>query len=95
MCKVYDLLSADISNIRHLPIKFIVEMIMYRLEDRREQKEWQKWVAWVVHMEKQVSFDEFKSTRNKTVQSNKTSEEIIQEIENIKRLHQNKGGDGE
>ena len=68
---------------------------MYRLDDRREQKEWQKWVAWSVHMDKQVSFDEFKSKSLNTVESNKTSEEIIEEIENIKRLHQNKGGDRE
>lgn len=89
---MYDLLSADIQNFRHIPLKVINKMILYRLDKAKELRLWDLYCIAYQNMD-QKSYKDFDTWRNRTAETtNKKqgNDEIIAEAERLKKIHQNR-----
>jgi hypothetical protein len=91
LCEIYEVLSADIQNIKNLPLKFVIKMFYHRLYKREEQKAWQMYLMRYQHMDSKT-FKPFETAKSKVKISTKSAEEILTEAENIQIKLSKKGG---
>ena len=85
-------MSADIQNIKGLPLKLAIKMFYHRLFKREENKSWQMYLMRYQNMDQKT----FKPFNFKIKKENKittrTTEEILAEAEGIQIKLSKKGG---
>jgi hypothetical protein len=87
ICKVYSLLSKDFQNIKELPLKFGVKMLIFNSEQKQERNNWEMWLVQYSHMDKDTfkSFPEFTEALKPKNISHKSTSDILKEVEKIRQ----------
>ena len=89
--EIYEVLSADLQNIKHLPLRFAIEMFYHRLFKIEEKKAWDMYLTRYQNMDRKT-YKPFKFDKPNQNISKKSTEEILSKSEEILKKLSKKGG---
>ena len=78
ICDYYEMLCDDLRNAKGLPLKFLNEMFMHRLEQKRERRSWESYLVRYGNMDKKTFTQyEYKKAVKQRKISKRPAEEIL------------------
>jgi hypothetical protein len=80
-------LSKDYQNIKNLPLKLAIKIIIHRHEEQEELKAWDMWLVQYQHMDKDTfkPFSQFLEDLKPKQISTRSVDEILEEARNIRK----------